>query len=328
MSAQAEMSCQTLSKALDAEKQHAAKSAALIDQLRHGLEAAAQEAQRQQAIIQQHPQQLEARISPRKMRTLEKKIAKAADAQASLQLKLSQVQTALQAAEASRDNANVQLKAAGQQIEVLQHDKQTLVARVAEHQQEADEQHQLLDEVHDHLQQQHASYKHLKAKHATVQKQAETAAAHVKHLEGQVSNLQQLHSGPSLVAEQLHQVSKRHEAALLELEEARSELAARKKQRQQATQRERDYQHHTERLQSELQMLLDEKLELQQSVNAAEASIQGAHDWQNQLLQEVGRLHAASQELANDKHAWAAAITELEARGNSMQAKTAEVQDC
>ncbi|KAK9835592.1 hypothetical protein WJX74_003710 [Apatococcus lobatus] len=83
---------------------------------------------------------------------------------------------------------------------------------------------------------------------------------------------------------------------------------------------------HEKELQQELQLLLGEKQELQLSVSEAQAAYQEVHSWQEQLLQEVGRLHAALQELAREKHAWSAAVTDLETRATAAETQSSEAQ--
>ena len=235
------------------------------------------------------------------------------------------MQTAVRAAEVSKGNASAQLEAAGKKIEALQLDKHSLACKVAGLQQEAGKQHQLLNEVHDHLQHQHASYEQLKAKHAEVEQQAQTAFAHIKDLESQQAPCQQLHSRPLHLEDQLGHLSAKYEAALQQFQESRTELAARNQQQQQACQHERECRQQHQKLEEELQMLLAERQGLQLSVHEAEATIQQAQAWQEQLLQEVGKLHAALQELACDKSAWSAAVTKLEARAAAAETKCAQV---
>ena len=97
--------------------------------------------------------------------------------------------------------------------------------------------------------------------------------------------------------------------------------ASHQKQRQQAERDRADSRAAAVKLQQELQLLLNEKHLLETIAAQAEAAVNETQEWQEQLLQEVSRLHAATQEIASSRSTWSTAV-----EGRALAADSAYAQ--
>ena len=251
------------------------------------------------------------------------KLAEAAQVEARLQQDLSRLQTMLQAAEADSNLVRRELQQATSQILSLHHAKEGMATERARVERHASAQHKLLEEVNDHLQQQHASYQKLKSKHAELE-QAKAAENCNQRLQKQLSRRQQASADSSELQKELARLSADYDEALQQLQSVQEELQAERQHRLHGSQHED--REAAEELQRQLQLLLQEKKQLKLSVNEADAALDQAQAGQKQLLGEVSKLHAALQEIASTKHAWAAALEALEHQAGAAEATSNQVR--